>query len=49
MHPATVEEIGQIAASMPERYRLMVQLAAWCAIRFGEPDDAHLKVLRPAH
>jgi integrase len=21
---------------MPERYRLMVALAAWCALRFGE-------------
>ena len=21
---------------MPERYRLMVPLAAWCALRFGE-------------
>ena len=21
---------------MPQRYRLMVQLAAWCALRFGE-------------
>ncbi|MFN2347276.1 MAG: hypothetical protein ABR616_16375 [Dermatophilaceae bacterium] len=36
MRPATVGELAQIAESMPERYRLMVHLAAWCALRFGE-------------
>lgn len=34
--PATVDELTKIADSMPERYRLMVLLAAWCALRFGE-------------
>ena len=43
MRPATVEEIGQIASSMPERYRLMVQLAAWCAVRFGELTELRRK------
>jgi integrase len=33
---ATIEEIGVIAGSVPPRYRLMVLLAAWCAMRFGE-------------
>lgn len=34
--PATLDELAIIAAEMPERYRLMVLLAAWCAPRFGE-------------
>jgi len=34
--PATVAEITDIAAAMPERLQLMVLLASWCALRFGE-------------
>jgi integrase len=34
--PATVEELNRIVAAIPERYRLMVLLASWCALRFGE-------------
>jgi integrase len=34
--PASVAELEAIAAAMPARYRLMVLLAAWCALRFGE-------------
>ncbi|MGV9616286.1 tyrosine-type recombinase/integrase [Nocardia xishanensis] len=34
--PATLEELAIITDSMPERLQLMVQLAAWCALRFGE-------------
>lgn len=34
--PATVEQLAVIVHSMPERYRLMVLLAASCALRFGE-------------
>lgn len=33
---ATLEELATIVEAVPERYRLMVQLAAWCALRFGE-------------
>lgn len=36
VRPATVDEIGMIADAMPERWSLMVLLAAWCAVRFGE-------------
>ena len=36
VHPATPEELVVITEAMPPRYRLMVQLAAWCALRFGE-------------
>jgi len=34
--PASVEEITALAAAMPERLELMVLLASWCALRFGE-------------
>ncbi len=34
--PATLEQLETIAATVPERHRLMVLLGAWCALRFGE-------------
>jgi integrase len=34
--PATLEELAIIVDAMPERYRLMVLLASWCGLRFGE-------------
>jgi integrase len=34
--PATLPELEAIAAAVPPRYRVMVLLAAWCALRFGE-------------
>lgn len=34
--PATLLELEAIVAAVPERYRLMVLLAAWCGLRFGE-------------
>lgn len=34
--PATPEEIGAIVAAMPPRWALMVQLAVYCGLRFGE-------------
>lgn len=36
IRPATVAELTTITNAIPDRYRLMVQLAAWCALRFGE-------------
>jgi len=36
VRPATLPEIETITDAMPERYRLMVLLASWCALRFGE-------------
>jgi integrase len=33
---ATLPELETIAAAVPERYKLMILLAAWCAMRFGE-------------
>jgi integrase len=43
IRPATLPELEVIAASVPARYKLMVLLAGWCALRFGE-----LAVLRRA-
>lgn len=34
--PASLDELTTIAENMPDRHRLMVVLAAWCALRFGE-------------
>ena len=36
IEPATPEELSVIVAEMPRRLRLMVLLAAWCAMRYGE-------------
>ena len=36
IEPPTSEEVAQIAAAMPERYRALVLLSAFCALRFGE-------------
>ena len=36
IEPAGAEEIAALAEAMPERLRLMVLLASWCALRFGE-------------
>ncbi|RFZ08109.1 site-specific integrase [Mycobacterium marinum] len=34
--PASIEQLATIEETMPDQYRLMVPLAAWCALRFGE-------------
>jgi len=36
IRPASVEELAVLTEAMPERLRLMVTLACWCALRFGE-------------
>lgn len=36
IRPASLPELEMLVTAMPERYRLMVLLAAWCALRFGE-------------
>lgn len=36
IRPASVEEIAVLTGAMPERLQLMVLLASWCALRFGE-------------
>jgi integrase len=34
--PASLDELATIVDNMPQRYKLMILLAAWCALRFGE-------------
>lgn len=34
--PATLDQLAKLVEAMPQRYKLMVLLAAWCALRFGE-------------
>jgi integrase len=34
--PATLAELEKIIAELPDRYGVMVLLASWCALRFGE-------------
>ncbi len=41
--PATLAELETIVAAMPVRYRPMVLLAAWCALRFGELTELRRK------
>lgn len=41
--PATIEELTAITEKAPEPYRLMVQLAAWCALRSGELTELRRK------
>ncbi|MCB0909956.1 MAG: site-specific integrase [Nocardioidaceae bacterium] len=36
VEPATLEELRVIVEHLPDRYKLMALLAAWCALRFGE-------------
>ena len=36
IEPASIAELSAIAEAMPARYRAMVLLAAWCALRQGE-------------
>ena len=33
---ATLDELAAIVAALPDRYRMMAQLACWCSLRFGE-------------
>lgn len=36
IRPATLPEIEALTGAMPDRLQMMVLLAAWCALRFGE-------------
>lgn len=36
IRPATLEELKNLTDAIPPRYRLMIQFAAWCDLRFGE-------------
>ena len=36
IRPASLAELEALVKALPERYRLMALMAAWCALRFGE-------------
>jgi integrase len=36
VRPATLDELVVLTEAMPPRLRLLIQLSAWCALRFGE-------------
>lgn len=36
IRPATLRELETLTMAMPPRYRAMVLLSSWCALRFGE-------------
>lgn len=36
VEPLTIPELRTLVAAMPEQYQLLVLLASWCALRFGE-------------
>ena len=36
IRPASLAELETLVKALPDRYRLMALLAAWCALRFGE-------------
>jgi len=41
--PATLAELEALVIEMPERYRVLTLLAAWCALRFGELTELRRK------
>ncbi|MBW9211616.1 site-specific integrase [Mumia sp. zg.B21] len=43
MGPASLAELETIVEELPERYKLMALLAAWCAMRFGELTELRRK------
>lgn len=49
IEPASLEELAVIVEAMPERFRLMVLLATWCALRYGELAELRRKDVDLAH
>lgn len=49
VRPATLSELAIIVETMPERRRLMIQLAAWCGLRFGELAELRRKDIDLPH
>jgi integrase len=43
VEPATLKELEVMTEAMPPRYRLMLLLTAWCAMRFGELTELRRK------
>jgi integrase len=45
IRPASLAELEQLVAAMPDRYRAMTLLASWCGLRFGELAELRRKDL----
>ncbi|MCC2592467.1 site-specific integrase [Tessaracoccus sp. OS52] len=43
IEPATLDELRVVVAGVPERWAMLVELAAWCALRFGEATELRRK------
>jgi len=43
IEPATLDELEALTLAMPAKYRLLILLAAWCALRFGELTELRRK------
>lgn len=43
MRPASLPELAALTEAMPERLRVLVQLAVWCSLRFGEATELRRK------
>ncbi|MGN6204110.1 tyrosine-type recombinase/integrase [Humibacter sp.] len=43
VQPASIEELDALTEAMPPRYRMLVLLAAWCGLRFGELTELRRK------
>lgn len=41
--PASLDELAVLVEAMPPRYRLMILLASWCGMRFGELTELRSK------
>lgn len=49
IEPATLPELEVLTKAMPERYQLMILLAAWCGLRFGEITELRRKDVDTTH
>jgi integrase len=49
LEPATVEELSVIVENMPEQWKLMILLASWCALRYGEIAELRRKDIKLRH
>lgn len=46
LEPASIEELDVIVENMPEKWKLMVLLASWCALRYGEIAELRRKDIK---
>jgi integrase len=49
IEPATLPQLELIICNMPKQYRLMILLASWCALRFGELTELRRRDLDLSH